>query len=217
MYSNINYNILERLNNEFHSIGSDNSYIMSNVALAAAVTSYARIHMIPFKIDPNTLYTDTDSYFTTKTIDPLLLGKDLGLMKDELKGLTIKEAYFLGPKKYSYFIIDKDGNKKEFSVFSGVPRNSLTFNEIESIFKGNTITKNINSKFFKSFTDLNIAIKYTKISIKNTKQLINNIYYPQVINTGYHSYFDNIFSKFKQIIIRNINKYLLIFPLIRKC
>jgi len=62
--------MLDLLNNEFQTIGSDSQYIMSNVAIAAAVTSYARIHMIPFKINPNTLYTDTDSIFTIKPLDP---------------------------------------------------------------------------------------------------------------------------------------------------
>ena len=88
-YSNINYDLLEKLNSEFQSIGSDQHYIMSNVAIAAAVTSYARIIMNPYKLDPNTLYTDTDSAFTTKPINPNLLGIELGEMKDELKGQLI--------------------------------------------------------------------------------------------------------------------------------
>lgn len=70
-YSNVNYNLLEKLNNEFTSIGTDETFVMSNVAIAAAVTSYARIAMISISIDSNTLYTD--SAFTTKPIDPNLL------------------------------------------------------------------------------------------------------------------------------------------------
>ena len=58
-YTNINYKILEKLNNELeNNIESFHSPIKSNVAIAAAVTAYARIVMIPFKLDPNTLYTD---------------------------------------------------------------------------------------------------------------------------------------------------------------
>lgn len=102
-YSNINHTMLEKLNNELHSdIKGYQSLIKSNVALAAAVTSYARIEIIPFKIDPDTLYTDTDSAFTLKPIDPALIGLELVQMKDELKGQVIKEAYFLGPTKYCY-------------------------------------------------------------------------------------------------------------------
>lgn len=208
-YTNLNYTMLESLNNELHSdIKSFKTFIKSNVAIAAAVTSYARIKMIPFKIDPNTLYTDTDSAFTTKPIDPSLIGIELGQMKDELKGNIIKEAYFIGPKKYGYYIIDKDtGQRKDFSVFSGVPRNSLSFNEVKSIFEGQIITKNIPNKFYKSFTSSSITIKDSKITIKNTsnKQLINNVYLPPKLHNGYHSYYQYLYNKFKTIIMRNLN------------
>jgi hypothetical protein len=133
-YSNINYTMLEKLQNQFKSIGSDNQWIMSNVAIAAAVTAYARIVMIPFKIDPNTLYTDTDSIFTLKPMDPTLIGDQLGQMKDEMKGIVIQEGLFLGPKKYGYWYLDINGHKVEKSVFAGVPRNSLSFDEIRKIY-----------------------------------------------------------------------------------
>lgn len=169
MYSNINYKLLEKLNVDLYSVGTDKNFVMSNVTIAAAVTSYARITMIPYKIDSNTLYTDTDSIFTSKPLDPKLIGKELGLMKDELKGQVIKEGYFIAPKKYGYYIIDSISNNiTNYSVFSGIPRNSLTFDNIVRIFKGESITININSRFYKSFTDLNIVIKDSKITIKNT-------------------------------------------------
>ena len=180
-YSNVNQKMLEELNVEFTTIGSDSHYIMSNVAIAAAVTAYARITMIPFKINPHTLYTDTDSCFTSEPLDPSLIGPELGMMKDELKGQVIEEAYFIGPKKYGYYIIDSEtGIRKEFSVFSGVPRNSLSFAEVKTIFEGNIVTKNISNRFYKSFNNLNITIKDTTISVKNTndKVLVNNIYLP---------------------------------------
>lgn len=178
-YSNINYNLLEKLNNVFQNeIKSFNTPIKSNVAIAAAVTAYSRIHMIPFKLDPNTLYTDTDSIFTTKPIDPALIGDGLGQMKDELKGKVIREALFLGPKKYGYYIIDENNNIQNFSVFAGVPRNSLTFQEVTDIFNGKVITKSVPNRFFKSFKDLSIDIKDTTIFFKNIphKILVNNIY-----------------------------------------
>jgi len=96
-YSNINYKLLAKLNNEFHNkIEKFHTPIKSNVALSAAVTAYARIVMIPFKIDPNTLYTDTDSIFTSKPIDQSLIGDGLGQMKDEMNGTIINEGLFLG-------------------------------------------------------------------------------------------------------------------------
>ena len=72
----------------------DNNTIFRNtvkatLALASAVTSYARITMIPYKLLPGTVYTDTDSIFTTDVLPDDLLGKELGLMKDELDGKII--------------------------------------------------------------------------------------------------------------------------------
>jgi len=209
-YSNINYKILDKLNNELHNnIENFYSPIKSNVAIAAAVTAYARIVMIPFKLDPNTLYTDTDSIFTTKPIDPNLIGDLLGQMKDEMRGVLIQEGLFLGPKKYGYWYFDKDNNKVEASVFSGVPRNSLTFDEIKTINQGNVIIKNVSNRFFKSFNSLNISIKDTFISIKNTndKLLVNNEYLPIKITNGEVDLLGFLFNKFKNLVIKTINKY----------
>jgi hypothetical protein len=77
----------------------------------------------------------------------------------------------------------------EKSVFSGVPRDSLTFGEIMKIHEGQTITKPISNRFYKSFNTLNIDIKDTSITIKknNNKQLINNQYLPIKINNGFQS------------------------------
>ena len=206
--ANINHKTLINLNMICESaIKNTNRIVLSNVAVASAVTAYARIVMIPFKIDPNTLYTDTDSYFTTTPINPELLGDQLGVMKDEMKGIVIQEACFVGPKKYGYWYIDEIGNKVEKSVFAGVPRNSLTFNQIKAIFNGEIVTINVDNRFFKSFTNLSITIKNIKISIKNTndKVKINNEYLPIIVNSGIHNTFDTLLNKFKNLIIKNIN------------
>jgi hypothetical protein len=60
------------------NIKATNKIVMSNVAIAAAVTAYARIHMIYFKLLPGTVYTDTDSIFTTDELPDQLIGSDLG-------------------------------------------------------------------------------------------------------------------------------------------
>lgn len=121
--------------------------------------------MIPYKLNSGTVYTDTDSIFTSELLPSNLIGKDLGLMKDELDGITIQEGYFLGIKQYGYKYIDK-GNTIERSTFAGVERNSLTFKEVKSIFNGNIITKDIPIRFFKSFKTLDISIKPTHISLR---------------------------------------------------
>jgi hypothetical protein len=84
METNLNTKLIKDLNIEFENEFENNfRMVKSNVAIAAAVTAYARIIMIPYKLLPGTVYTDTDSIFTTDTLDPNLIGKDLGLMKDE--------------------------------------------------------------------------------------------------------------------------------------
>lgn len=81
------------------NIQATNKIVMSNVAVAAAVTAYARIHMIYYKLLPGTVYTDTDSIFTTDQLPDHLIGSELGQTKDELNGLFIQEGLFLGLKK----------------------------------------------------------------------------------------------------------------------
>ena len=58
-------------------------------------------------------YTDTDSMFVDGELPQYLIGNELGKMKDELNGGSIKKAYFLGIKKYGYI----DNNDITHSVF----------------------------------------------------------------------------------------------------
>lgn len=61
--------------------------------------------MISFKIGGTCRYSDTDSVFTSQKLEDKFIGFELGLMKDELNGLSIKEAYFLGIKKIRISIL----------------------------------------------------------------------------------------------------------------
>lgn len=206
LQANLDNDTLSKLNLELDMSLSNgfNIGVKSNVGLAAAVTAYSRIHMLPFKISGEVLYTDTDSIFTSKKLDDSLTGKGLGLMKDELDGNVIKEAYFLGIKQYGYYYLDSNNNRIDKSVFAGVPRNSITFNEIKSIFNGNKINKKIPLRFYKSFKDLSIKIKsdLEMVLIKgNDKKLVNNDYIPITICKLTH---DNLtlFNKLKNKIIK---------------
>jgi hypothetical protein len=186
--ANINHKVLRMLNMACESnIQKSNRIVMSNVAVAAAVTAYARIHMMYYKLLPGTVYTDTDSIFTTDVLPESLVGSSLGQMKDELKGKFIKEGIFLGVKKYGYWYLDDENHKVEASVFAGVERNSLTFNEIIELLKGNTLHKTIDNRFYKSFNSLNISIKSANISIQKSdrKLLVDNNYIPLHIENGY--------------------------------
>jgi hypothetical protein len=205
LLNNINHDIIREINTEL-SINIENSFtniVKSNVAIAASVTAYARIHMIKYKLDDSIAYTDTDSIFTTKKLSDLEVGNELGLMKDELKGQWIDEAYFLGIKQYGYYYYDNN-NKKEISVFAGVARNTLSFQEIKEIFNGKTIERNLNVRFYKSFSSLDVNIKPAKLSIKmnNKKTLIGNKYIPFHIKNLNHN-LDN-----RSLVTKLINKLL---------
>jgi hypothetical protein len=185
--ANINHRVLINLNMICESnIKNTNRIVMSNVAIAAAVTAYARIHMIYYKLLPGTVYTDTDSIFTTDELSELLIGSDLGQMKDELNGKIIQEGIFLGLKKYGYWYQDDNGSKVEASVFAGVKRDSLTFSEIIELFQGFKLHKTVDNRFYKSFNNLNISIKPAHISIQKSdnKSLVDNVYIPLHIVNG---------------------------------
>ena len=83
-------------------------------------------------------YSDTDSVFTQDKLGLIKLGKDLGLFKDELDGIVIKHATFLGIKQYGYQYF-KYGKVNDKSVFAGVKRNSLTYQNILILNKGETL------------------------------------------------------------------------------
>jgi hypothetical protein len=128
----LNYQIINQLKDSF-KLNNDNytnfnkknfTMIKHNVAIASAVTAYARIHMLQFKNNPNydIYYSDTDSIIVNKQ---LKTGKEIGELKDELNGSIISEAYFFAGKKYAYKFKDQNNNVKTISVFSGVERNSL--------------------------------------------------------------------------------------------
>ena len=158
------------------------------------------------KLDIQLYYTDTDSIFIDKELPQELIGNELGLMKDELKGGIIKKAYFLGIKKYGYI----DNNELVHSVFSGVERNSLTWDEIEQIDNGLTIVKTSPPRFFKNIHNLNINIENnleTSIVFKTRKQLLNNRYLPIKINIKFLITIDYYLRIIKNRIIKLINKY----------
>ena len=184
--ANINKDILSELNILIESdFSSPEMSVNSNVAIASAVTSYGRILMMQFKVLDCVVYSDTDSLFTTD-LTPFkhLLSDNLGDFKDELNGLIIKEAIFLGIKQYGFKYLDENGNEITKSVFAGVKRNSLVFEDFESMLNGGEIKINTGNRFIRSMTKLSIQIKPSTIIIKqNTdKKLVNNEYIPLNIN-----------------------------------
>lgn len=187
MSSNLNFDLINEIKSDTKlDLLTNFRNVKAKVAIAAAVTAYARIEMMELKmllikLGIKLYYTDTDSIFVDKELPEYLIGKDLGQLKDELNGGIMKKAYFLGIKKYGYI----DDKEQTHSTFSGVPKDSLTWNEIEQISQGITIIKPSDARFYKNLSNLNINIKTnleTSITLNTRKILFANRYLPIRIN-----------------------------------
>ena len=193
---NINSKIASKLNLQIiEDKPKFTSPIQSNVAIASAITSWARIEMIKYKLDAYVIYSDTDSIFTTRKLSDHLIGPSLGLMKDEMSGKTIKELFVLGIKQYGFWYLDDNGTRVEKSVWAGFTRDGLSFNDIKELSVGNKLSRVVKSRFYRSFNDLSIRIKDVTLTIEATphKKLIGNVYHP--ININKLVYEDSFFKK----------------------
>ena len=94
----------------------------------------------------------------------------------------------------------------------GIKRNSISFEDIESLYKGCKITRTIHNRFFKSLVNLNIAIKDTKVTIEFNpdKKLVNNQYIPlnvyNVKNTPILYRYVHYMNKYIKLLIFIINR-----------
>lgn len=124
-------------------------YLNSNVALAAIITSKARIKLYKgitdvIKNGGRVLYTDTDSIFASfeKNVDNKTFGEIF--FDTSKKDTKIKSALFALPKAY---ILEYE-NKKTICKIKGIKTDSLDFKEFESMFHNNT-EKKINTTILK--------------------------------------------------------------------
>nr|YP_010254672.1 DNA polymerase [Peniophora lycii]QUA00869.1 DNA polymerase [Peniophora lycii] len=113
IHDNLHFEQINKLNEKLNLelLDQHPRTVKANVALASAITSYARIHKMKFKTLPNVdiYYTDTDSFFVTGDIPKHLLdNNDIGKYKNELqykengivKTYKITDAYFFDKKFY---------------------------------------------------------------------------------------------------------------------
>lgn len=114
---------------------------------------------------------------------------------------------FSGIKKYG-FIDDKNQVR---TVFSGVPRNSLSWEDIVILSQNKPVIKQIPDQFFKYLNKLEINIKQKNIEItfNPDKNLINNKFGPININeiNGENSSFTSLFKQIRQKMKKFFNKY----------
>jgi len=102
--------------NSIKALQSDDAFTTKNIsiAIASAVTSYARIKMSHIKMDKNIkiYYSDTDSFVVDKVLNENIVSEKLGDFKLENK---FTKAVFLAPKVYGGVLkdkFDKKGNPK---------------------------------------------------------------------------------------------------------
>jgi hypothetical protein len=145
-----------------------------NIAIASAVTAYARIHMSQFKNNPNLpnlYYTDTDSlYFDSPLNDSFISSTTLGKLK--LEGVW-DEAVFLSPKVYALrknnslpnAHFSKDNKDKLLIKIKGLnekaildKNNNITFELFELLLNKDHKRELDQIKWFKSISRANINI-----------------------------------------------------------
>jgi len=149
--------------------------VISNIAIASAITGYSRITMSLIKkycLDHGIiiLYSDTDSVFTDKPLPDYLVGNKLGQWK--LEGLY-KEAVFIAPKVYALIEI----NGKEIVKCKGYKNKDLTFNDLKNLLTLNESIKLPQQKWYKSIEESKITIKnqlYTLQATGNKRLLMYN-------------------------------------------
>ena len=159
--------------NETHNI---------NIAIASAVTSYARIVMSQFKNNPKIklFYTDTDSIYTNlnpEQMNELVPGivneKELGKLK--LETVSTK-AIFISPKCY---YLSTEDNQQIFKI-KGLTKSglsTLTVLEFEKLLNRNHQLIKTQEKWFKSISESTITLKdqiYTIQQTSNKRDLIYN-------------------------------------------
>lgn len=167
-----------------------------NIAIASAITAYARIHMSYFKNNPDfkLYYSDTDSAVINKALPENMVGNKLGQLKLEY---IINKAVFLAPKVYAY--ITDDG--KEIIKVKGLNKEtikSLSFTDLETLLIQDSSREFNQEKWFKSILAGEITTSDIIYTLKVTSNKRDIIYDDNgVFNETQPLFYDNIHYQFK--------------------
>jgi DNA polymerase elongation subunit (family B) len=115
----------------------------TNIAIASAITAYARIHMSQFKNNSEfkLYYSDTDSaYFDKALPDYLVNNKILGKMKLEH---IINKAIFLAPKVY---YLETENGKVIYKVKGLSHDIELTFDDFKTLLNKESLLQKFQTK-----------------------------------------------------------------------
>jgi hypothetical protein len=134
---NIITNVVELEDNKeiisfFKNEGDIEKQVNVSVPISTAITAYARIFMSSFKnLDGyNLYYSDTDSVYLDKELDPKFIGTKLGQWKLEK---IFKRAIFLGPKMLGGIYFDNKSNKYKEDIRIKGLKNPITFFDLISL------------------------------------------------------------------------------------
>lgn len=179
-----------------------------SIAIASAVTSYARIFMNKIKLDildkgGSIYYTDTDSIVTDIELDKTLIGREIGKFKLECE---VSEAYFISNKTYCLkkldgeVIIKAKGTNSEsihwedfVKLYSGSSIES-TRNETVKDYSIGSVTINVSKNIVLSANAYN---KRVKIYDQNKKWIDTR---PIVQIKSYHTYTNTPIKQLLEII-----------------
>ena len=145
------------INNFKNNNESEKTFTDVSIAIASAVTSYARINISKTKLDilkkgGKLFYSDTDSIVTNIPLDDRLIGNALGQYKLEY---TIQKAYLISSK--TYCLILKCGTP--IIKAKGVNNHKLDEIDFISLYKGKNV-ETVRSESLRDFSQgfVNISI-----------------------------------------------------------
>jgi hypothetical protein len=140
-----------------------------NIAIASAVTAYARIHMAQFKNNPllpNLYYTDTDSaYFDGPIPDSYISNTELGKLK--LEGIYDR-GLFLAPKVYALRNSSEEIIKIKGLGKKSIKDNNITLDSLETLLNKDFKLSINQSKWFRNVSEANISILEQTYELKVT-------------------------------------------------
>nr|AWB36247.1 hypothetical protein [Lactarius sp. (in: basidiomycete fungi)] len=165
-----------------------------SIAIASAITAYARIHMTQFKNNPkfNLYYTDTDSIYIDKPLpEDLVNSKVLGLMKLEN---VLTKAIFLAPKTYC-LLTEKD---ELIHKVKGLSHDiELTMDDYNNLLSKDSILQKSQTKWNKNLSKGHISVLDQLYTLKVTENKRRLIYDENNKLTGTVPY---VINKDKEII-----------------
>lgn len=167
------YYLIEIKDSDEIIVDNEKSTHNINVAIASAITAYARVHISQFKNNPDFIlyYTDTDSIYIDRPLpDHLVNDKILGKMKLEN---IVEKAIFLSPKVYCLNTID---NELIYKV-KGLKHNiKLTMKDFENLLYKNTIIEKSQTKFIRNLDKGHIELLKQLYTLQVTDNKRNLIY-----------------------------------------